>query len=363
MLPEKVTAEFRQCELHRDVPGQRHPEHDGCEETPPTPADHGSIAGEPTINAQWWQQKGDSNGSFRQNTESAGRARQDPPAALKAKGLDGKKACQQGDRHPEGEHTVEHEQPAGAEESGRQQQRERAPKSRALANQAPAQPVGGEHASLHGECRHQACRPHLDAKHLIRQHHRPVKERRLVEVRLALERRHQPIAAGQHLARNLGVAALIRFKEMEVHPREQQDAREDNENGERLPAPGRIALDGSSKENALPEKRQPTERRLGKKGFASRLPAQPKLADVGRLAQERKIDNGRFKIGDRHPCFSSPVGQAAWPADAPWQARRLPHETETLPKEELRCQRGPAVLEFVAYRVVFSCPVWASETR
>ena len=78
--------------------------------------------------------------------------------------------------------------------------------------------------------RHEPGRRLVHAEHRVAEHDEPVEQRRLVEVRLALEVRHDPVAASEHLARDLRVAALVRLEQVERQRRvKEQGGKNDEE--------------------------------------------------------------------------------------------------------------------------------------
>ena len=96
----------------------------------------------------------------------------------------------------------------------------------------------------------------MHAAERVRQHHQPVEERRLVEVRLALQQRHDPLAGRQHLARDLGVAALVRLQQVEVQARVEQEGRQGQQDEHRRPARAQVGGGAAGEEGALPEQAQ-----------------------------------------------------------------------------------------------------------
>ena len=66
----------------------------------------------------------------------------------------------------------------------------------------------------------------LDAEQRVTGLDQPVQQRRFIEIRLALQIRHHPLAALEHLAANLGITALVRLEQGEGQTWIQQDSRQ-----------------------------------------------------------------------------------------------------------------------------------------
>src|SRR5262249_32537485 len=90
-----------------------------------------------------------------------------------------------------------------------------------------------------------------------------VEERRLVEVGLTLKVRDHPLAAGEHLPRNLGVAPLVRLEEVERQTRIEKHPRNDQEQQDG-PRPDLNRLGDRTREKYTgQEKRNPREEVAG----------------------------------------------------------------------------------------------------
>src|SRR5262245_56299303 len=125
----------------------------------------------------------------------------------------------------------------------------------------------------------------MHAEYGVGQRHHPVEQRRFVEVRFALQRRHDPLAACQHLERNLRVASLVRLEQGKAHPREQQHARQRRDDEERRPTPSCGPFASARKQHAPPQKGQPAECRLWQKFVTVGPPTLPHRACLERFAQ------------------------------------------------------------------------------
>ena len=75
-----------------------------------------------------------------------------------------------------------------------------APQKAARADKAASKTIAQQNGALHRERGHEPRRPVVKAEEPIAAHDQPIKEGRLVEIRLALKRGHDPLAARQHLA-------------------------------------------------------------------------------------------------------------------------------------------------------------------
>src|SRR5262249_29187712 len=103
--------------------------------------------------------------------------------------------------------------------------------------------------------------PNVNAECLVAHANQPVEERRLVEIRLAVQMRHDPVSAFQHFAWDFRVTALVRLQQVKVEPRIEQYRRQQQDPGESDPAM-RATLRGraAGKQNARPEEWQPGQK-------------------------------------------------------------------------------------------------------
>ena len=171
----------------------------------------------------------------------------------------GVESREEGERHPERQQSVEDQHPPHAGEARRHREEQASPEGAPFADEPAAEEVRDEDRRLHREGRHQPRRPRGDAEDAIAGEDEPVEEGRLVEIRLVEQRRDEPVSAGQHLARNLGVASLVGLEEPEVETRIQEQRRHDDEQRQREARGGDRVAGVAGEEDVLPERGEPAE--------------------------------------------------------------------------------------------------------
>ena len=198
------------------------------------------------------------DGAFAEDAEAAGDGGQQPPVPAQSRPAHRLEGAEQGRGRAERENAINEEQSADAHEAWRQAQHQGAAKGRRFAEAAPTDEIEHQNAAVDRQGRRQAGGPIVDAEELKAEGREPIKQGRLFEIGFALEARRDPIAALQHLARYLRVAALVRLEERKRHTRIEQQGRHKDEDQHR---DGANRLGGGAvagKEDARPEKRRPS---------------------------------------------------------------------------------------------------------
>jgi hypothetical protein len=72
----------------------------------------------------------------------------------------------------------------------------------------------------------------MDAEDGVTRHHQPVEQRRLVEIRLSVQDRHDQAVLGEHLAGDFRVAGLVRFEQRTMKAREAEQPGRQHEDAE-----------------------------------------------------------------------------------------------------------------------------------
>ena len=132
------------------------------------------------------------------------------------------------------EHRVDQRDPRERDEQNRRREDQAGEES---CSRPPAPPREGDREEDHGHSRELPREAHRElgrAEERHRRGDRPVVERRLLEVEDAVQTRGHEVVRGEHLARNLAVAAFVRLEERDLPglENEQQD-REKQEREER----------------------------------------------------------------------------------------------------------------------------------
>ncbi len=185
---------------------------------------------------------------------------------------------------------------------------------------AAAEEIHQQDAAMHGQRRHQPRRPYLDAEHRVTGLDQPVQERRFIEIRFTLKIRHHPLAALEHLARDLGVTALVRLEEVERQARIQQDRRQqqkissdDRRHGSRLAQwpPGNSTRDQRNGNQAGNERGRSANEDRAEEGIEACLifhdrgpPPGESIQPSEMMPESRRSVNGH-RLGKRQPppCF------------------------------------------------------------
>ena len=135
------------------------------------------------------------------------------------------------DRHIKGQAHVERQQLP--EYRVERQAREDGPRAQAHGGrpQPPREPCHDTDSGQGSERRIKACRERGRPEQSHAQRRRPVLQRRLLDIRQAVEVRNDPVMALQHFARNLGVPPLVRVEQRTRRQHAEPD--EDDEGGQR----------------------------------------------------------------------------------------------------------------------------------
>ena len=118
----------------------------------------------------------------------------------------------QGDHDPECQQRVEGEHAGTVDELRREAEDQRSTERCLASQEAPAPQVGTHNDQHPGEAGHDSRGPIVNPENTVTRHYRPVQQRRLVEIRLPVQRRDQEFSFREHLPGNLGVAGFLRLQ-------------------------------------------------------------------------------------------------------------------------------------------------------
>ncbi len=150
---------------------------------------------------------------LRQQAQPRARCRRKPPATMQLWRQPGDVGARERRRRPQREQAVRGDESAAVDELRRQEQHQPRDERGPPAGDAPRPPMHDRDRQHRDERGADAGGPIVDAEDAVRGHDEPIEQRRLVEVVLAVEDRHQPAVGGEHLPRDFGVAHLLRFQQ------------------------------------------------------------------------------------------------------------------------------------------------------
>ena len=147
-----------------------------------------------------------------------------PPAFFGVSLRDGKREYRC--RHEKSQGHVQRQDMADDDVEGAARGHRRAAERGRWSEQALARPEDEHHAEKTGQAGPQARGPFVLSEHAEGHGGRPVLQRRLLEIFVPVQARREPVAARDHLARNLGVAPLVGLHQVPITEIAEPDGRE-----------------------------------------------------------------------------------------------------------------------------------------
>ncbi len=239
LVDEEETREFRVGERNRDEPRR-----DNRQEQQPAldevqPAQQPPVAMNEDVGRDCARGKHDPDEPLGHDGERRGRPGDEHPAAsLVLSGVllrDGKGEHRH--RYEKSQSHVQRQDVADSDVHGATRGHSRSAQCGRRAEQAPSRPEDHEHAQKPGHARREARRPLIVAERGERGRGDPILQGRLLEVLVAVQARREPVAACDHLARNLRVAALVGLDQVPIAEIAEPAGRKDGKQDPR-PAPG-----------------------------------------------------------------------------------------------------------------------------
>jgi hypothetical protein len=249
VFPEEVLQELRLLPTDRDIPRQVDGEDNGEEKEIVAPRNGRAAGKQPRIRPERHEEQNLRDRSLRQESEARGKRGRGPPAELHSTGADRLEAAEHRHGHAQHEQPIEQEQPRDADESRSNAQQDRGPHRPAFADAAPADEIDRKNRQVDAEGRHDPRYLRAYAEEPVARRDEPVHQRRLVEIRLPLERRHDPVAAREHLAGNLSIPALVGLEEVEAERRIKDRGRKDEQDEKRCNADVGVRIGSTGKQH------------------------------------------------------------------------------------------------------------------
>ncbi len=221
LVDEKIMGKFRVAHTYQQVPRTGEQQKDGNAAVVMQFAEASPVAGEKHVQHEHRTRQHHRLQTLAEHAECRGRPGHIHPAAARADILTVGSLHRQQKRKQTGAHEKRHahvervEVPHNHVINAAGENRRRAPGG-APVKEPHRRPGGHEHAQEAGERNPQPRAPVVFAKQCIGRRRGPVLQNRLLEVFDAIEPRRHPVAAGEHLARDLGVAPLVGLEQVAV---------------------------------------------------------------------------------------------------------------------------------------------------
>jgi hypothetical protein len=257
LVHEEILEEFRIGACGEDEPRRGDREEDCQTATPVQARERARLAMPQRVSDEGREREDDADQPLAEHGERHRGPGREHPGGLRATraGLAGEQIGEHGAVEEQAHAHVERVDARHDDEVRARQQRQRAEGARVAAEERPPREPCDDHRAEAGQRGPEARGPFRGAEGLVCRGGGPVLERRLLEVGEAVQPRRHPVAGREHLARDLGVAALVRMRERPVcqldEPERQDDGEREHEVA-RGPRRKRAAQDGRHRSGASP---------------------------------------------------------------------------------------------------------------